>query len=184
MVAACIKEHADTAASEENRIGGLLTSAEAAYVRADEEGLRTILNNLVDNAVKYTPNGGRVTVQWRVDAENVTLEVQDTGIGIAKQHHARVFERFYRVDKARSRELGRGTGCRAFDRQAPGTIVWRERGDRQPVARRERFSRHAPSYKLDAIFWVFSPSATEDSSFERLPLDAARKGYFFSICQI
>jgi two-component system phosphate regulon sensor histidine kinase PhoR len=108
MVAACIKQHADTAAAKKI---DLVTapSSEAAFVRADEEGVRTILNNLVDNAVKYTPNGGRVTVGWRVDLENVTLEVQDTGIGIAKQHHARVFERFYRVDKARSRELG-GTG--------------------------------------------------------------------------
>ena len=78
-------------------------------VRADEEGLRTILNNLVDNAIKYTPAGGRVTVRWRRDGSSVVLEVEDTGIGIARQHHARVFERFYRVDKARSRELG-GTG--------------------------------------------------------------------------
>ncbi|MFO0901635.1 MAG: ATP-binding protein [Pirellulales bacterium] len=78
-------------------------------VRADEEGVRTILNNLVDNAIKYTPTGGRVTIRWRLEGTAVVLEVEDTGIGIARQHHARVFERFYRVDKARSRELG-GTG--------------------------------------------------------------------------
>lgn len=107
-VDACVKEHAAAAASK--RITLVTSPSEqAAYVRADEEGLRTILNNLVDNAVKYTPDGGRVTVRWRVDPTSVTIEVQDTGIGIAKQHHARVFERFYRVDKARSRELG-GTG--------------------------------------------------------------------------
>lgn len=78
-------------------------------VMSDEEGLRTILNNLVDNALKYTPKGGRVTVSWTRKNHFVELAVSDTGIGIAEREQARVFERFYRVDKARSRELG-GTG--------------------------------------------------------------------------
>ncbi len=76
---------------------------------ADDEGVLTILNNLVDNAIKYTPPEGSVTVRWRATEETVVLEVEDTGIGIAPQDQARVFERFYRVDKARSREMG-GTG--------------------------------------------------------------------------
>lgn len=78
-------------------------------VRADEEALRQILSNLIDNAVKYTPPGGRVTISGRVDGSVVLCEVADTGPGIATEHQSRVFERFYRVDKARSRELG-GTG--------------------------------------------------------------------------
>jgi two-component system phosphate regulon sensor histidine kinase PhoR len=78
-------------------------------VHADEEALRQILSNLVDNAIKYTPAGGRVTVSCRVNENSVQIEVADNGIGIAAEHHARLFERFYRVDKARSRELG-GTG--------------------------------------------------------------------------
>ena len=78
-------------------------------VRADEEGMRTILDNLVNNAIKYTPEHGKVSVRWYSEADVVHLEVSDTGIGIAPQDQARVFERFYRVDKARSRELG-GTG--------------------------------------------------------------------------
>lgn len=78
-------------------------------VWADEEGLLTVLNNLVDNAIKYTPSGGRVVLRWRIDGRRVVIEVEDTGLGIPKQHQARIFERFYRVDKARSRELG-GTG--------------------------------------------------------------------------
>jgi two-component system, OmpR family, phosphate regulon sensor histidine kinase PhoR len=78
-------------------------------VRADEEALRQILSNLVDNAVKYTPAGGRVTVVGRTEGAVVMCEVTDTGPGIPAEHHPRLFERFYRVDKARSRELG-GTG--------------------------------------------------------------------------
>jgi two-component system phosphate regulon sensor histidine kinase PhoR len=78
-------------------------------VHADEEALRQILSNLVDNAVKYTPAGGRVTVRCRASGKMVEIAVTDTGVGIPAEHHAHLFERFYRVDKARSRELG-GTG--------------------------------------------------------------------------
>jgi two-component system phosphate regulon sensor histidine kinase PhoR len=82
---------------------------EVITVRSDEEGVRTILNNLIDNAIKYTPEAGQIVVRCRVAQEAVTLEVQDTGIGIAEKDQGRVFERFFRVDKARSREMG-GTG--------------------------------------------------------------------------
>jgi two-component system phosphate regulon sensor histidine kinase PhoR len=78
-------------------------------VRADEEGVYQILNNLVDNAIKYTPDQGRVTVRWLVEDSMAVVQVQDTGIGISPEDLPRVFERFFRVDKARSRELG-GTG--------------------------------------------------------------------------
>lgn len=76
---------------------------------ADEEAVGQILDNLVDNALKYTPPGGRITVRWQAEDSHVCLEVQDNGIGIPEQDLSRIFERFYRVDKARSRELG-GTG--------------------------------------------------------------------------
>ncbi len=78
----------------------------AARVRADEEGLRVICNNLIDNAVKYTPEGGRVSVGWHREDRYVRIEVSDSGPGIPRSEVGRVFERFYRVDKARSRELG------------------------------------------------------------------------------
>jgi len=81
----------------------------ALCVRADAEGFQTILDNLIDNAVKYTPEGGQVTVSWRADHASVWIEVTDTGIGIAPDEQNRVFERFYRVDRARSRQLG-GSG--------------------------------------------------------------------------
>jgi two-component system phosphate regulon sensor histidine kinase PhoR len=81
----------------------------ACRVRADHEGLREILDNLIDNAIKYTPDGGTVTVGWQCDHSLCRVSVADTGIGIKPEDQRRVFERFYRVDKARSRELG-GTG--------------------------------------------------------------------------
>jgi two-component system phosphate regulon sensor histidine kinase PhoR len=85
------------------------TKRDAVAVWADEEAVGQILDNLVDNAVKYTPQGGRISVRWRAENGQVCLEVEDTGIGIPEQDLPRIFERFYRVDKARSRELG-GTG--------------------------------------------------------------------------
>jgi len=76
---------------------------------ADEEAVSQILDNLVDNAVKYTPSGGRIQVSAFCEDRHVCLEVRDDGIGIPERDLPRIFERFYRVDKARSRELG-GTG--------------------------------------------------------------------------
>ena len=83
--------------------------SDTVLARADEEGLRQILDNLLDNAIKYTPEGGAVTVGWRRDGDWAVIEVSDTGIGIAAADRKRIFERFFRVDRARSREVG-GTG--------------------------------------------------------------------------
>lgn len=79
------------------------------YVLGDEESLEQILDNLIDNAIKYTNEGGSVTIRWQEAEGRCVLEVEDTGIGIPQSHLPRIFERFYRVDKARSRALG-GTG--------------------------------------------------------------------------
>ncbi|MFO0865200.1 MAG: ATP-binding protein [Gemmataceae bacterium] len=76
---------------------------------ADHEALDQIVNNLVDNAVKYTPEGGSIRVRWYEENDYAVIEVEDSGIGIPEKDLPRIFERFYRVDKARSRELG-GTG--------------------------------------------------------------------------
>jgi two-component system phosphate regulon sensor histidine kinase PhoR len=79
-------------------------------IHADHDRLAQILINLVDNAVKYTPENGWVTVRARpLDDGRVELMVRDTGVGIPRADLPRITERFYRVDKARSRELG-GTG--------------------------------------------------------------------------
>jgi two-component system phosphate regulon sensor histidine kinase PhoR len=82
---------------------------EPVPVRGDRSALRLVIDNLLDNAVKYTPSKGDVTVRvWNGD-RYANLVVTDTGIGIAEHEQERIFERFYRVDKARSRDLG-GTG--------------------------------------------------------------------------
>ena len=94
--------------------------ADLPLIKGDEERLVQVLANLLDNAIKYTPEGGTITVSARriprgsgrpADGprDGVELIVTDTGIGIPEKDRPRVFERFYRVDKARSRELG-GTG--------------------------------------------------------------------------
>jgi len=84
--------------------------AEFPAVRADAHRLHQVFFNLLDNAVKYTQTGGRITVTaGDAEKDNVTVCVADNGPGIAAEHLPHVFERFYRVDKARSRELG-GTG--------------------------------------------------------------------------
>lgn len=82
---------------------------EATVAVADEEAVRQILENLIDNAIKYTPDGGKVRVALEVSGDEVAIQVADTGIGIPREDLSRVFERFYRTDKARGRELG-GTG--------------------------------------------------------------------------
>jgi len=79
-------------------------------VKMDEEGMRVVFNNLLDNAIKYTPENGIITIRVHdSDHHRVKIEVCDTGIGIDQKYHNRIFQRFYRVDKARSRSLG-GTG--------------------------------------------------------------------------
>ena len=75
----------------------------------DSEAVSQILSNLLDNAIKYTPAGGRIAVGARPVGRHVEVYVRDTGVGIPAEDLPRLFERFYRVDKARSRELG-GTG--------------------------------------------------------------------------
>jgi len=82
---------------------------EEILVKADQSALRTILENLLTNGLKYTPAGGKVTVTWRRDHAHALIQVRDTGVGIPSEHHDRIFERFYRVDRARTREIG-GTG--------------------------------------------------------------------------
>jgi len=81
----------------------------AEYVNADPHRLEQILVNLIDNAIKYVPQGGKIRVEWQGSPSAVFLRVSDNGPGIPPEYQARLFERFFRIDKARSREIG-GTG--------------------------------------------------------------------------
>ena len=86
-----------------------LGSEDQAMVLGDQERLRQLLLNLSENAVKYTLDGGTVTLSLENRENWVTVSISDTGIGIKPEHQAAIFERFFRTDKARSRELG-GSG--------------------------------------------------------------------------
>jgi two-component system, OmpR family, phosphate regulon sensor histidine kinase PhoR len=87
----------------------LLQTSDDAIIEGDADRLKQVLINLVSNAITYTPNGGNVDITLTVQEDYVSVVVQDSGIGIEKSEITRIFERFYRVDKARSRNSG-GTG--------------------------------------------------------------------------
>lgn len=87
----------------------LVTNLESARVRGIPKMLEEIVQNLVDNAIKYNTTNGNVGVSLHVANQQATLTVSDTGIGIPEEHLARVFERFYRVDRSRNKQIG-GTG--------------------------------------------------------------------------
>ena len=82
---------------------------EGCFIFASEDSIHQVVFNLVENAVKYNKPGGRVTVRLAIEGENVVLTVDDTGVGVPEEDLPYIFDRFYRVDKARSREAG-GSG--------------------------------------------------------------------------
>jgi two-component system phosphate regulon sensor histidine kinase PhoR len=88
---------------------GSVFACNPIWIQANRDRVKQMLINLIDNAIKYTLEGGSVTVLVEELGDKVVLRVRDTGIGIAKEHIPRIFERFYRVDKSRSRSQG-GTG--------------------------------------------------------------------------
>ena len=107
MLAEIVEEVQAAAVDGEQR--DMAVDSEAARLSGNALQLRSAFANLVTNAVKYTPPGGRIRVRWFSDERGGVLEVQDTGEGIAAEHLPRLTERFYRVDTGRSREKG-GTG--------------------------------------------------------------------------
>lgn len=81
----------------------------AIYVNADKKRIQEVINNLIDNSIKYGKTGGHTFVDFHDMEENVLIEIADDGIGISDKDLPRIFERFFRADKSRSREMG-GTG--------------------------------------------------------------------------
>lgn len=114
------RETVDLYVTAENTVRSLLPAAKKANVTLSLNGenaeiygipqlLTAVVYNLCDNAIKYNKDGGTVFVNVKNNAENIVLSVRDTGIGIPKEQQERIFERFYRVDKSHSKEVG-GTG--------------------------------------------------------------------------
>lgn len=94
------------ALAEEKQIITSLHTPESLLINGDSERLSQLLYILLDNAIKYTPNGGEVKLILSKEGPDVCITVRDTGIGISKEDFDRIFERFYRLDKARSRQIG------------------------------------------------------------------------------
>ena len=114
VIEQCVKRHKDRALQRSISINaipmeGSLHPDHDLECFVDEEAFVQILDNLVDNAVKYSQDQGVINVQWGLENKSVIIMVSDNGIGIPEADLPRIFERFYRVDKARSREVG-GTG--------------------------------------------------------------------------
>jgi two-component system sensor histidine kinase VicK len=86
-----------------------LIPEEPIGVEIDEDKITQVLDNIISNALKYSPEGGQVTFKLQVIGPNIEVSIRDEGMGIPKENVSRIFERFYRVDKARSRKMG-GTG--------------------------------------------------------------------------
>lgn len=95
--------------ARKNDVELLLVSTREVVAEVDEVKLSLVLTNLIENAIKYNKNHGKVTVTLDADHQFFTVEVADTGMGIPEDSLARIYERFYRVDKSHSREIG-GTG--------------------------------------------------------------------------
>ncbi len=108
FVESCIETTQRTAAEKDLRVSVNLQQP-LPDIAADRRRLAEVLQNLLDNAMQYTPAGGQIMVGASANGAEVTITVSDTGIGIPKADQSRIFERFYRVDVARSREVG-GTG--------------------------------------------------------------------------
>ncbi len=88
---------------------GIKLQAQNLSMKANENYVSELMYNLIDNSIKYNKKDGNVSVYIERDGKHIVIRVADTGVGIAEEHQGRIFERFYRVDKSRSKETG-GTG--------------------------------------------------------------------------
>jgi two-component system phosphate regulon sensor histidine kinase PhoR len=102
-----VKADADALSGGRHQV--MLDAAEGFDIAGAESEIASAFGNLASNAVRYTPEGGTISLTWRASEDGAEFTVEDTGIGIEPQHVARLTERFYRVDRGRSRETG-GTG--------------------------------------------------------------------------
>jgi heavy metal sensor kinase len=109
LLAECVRAARTLAAAKDIRLD--LHSEEELLVEADEALIRRMVMNLIDNAIKFTPSSGSVSVKARRDGARYLVTVEDTGTGIPPELQSRVFERFFRADKARTHQNDAGTGA-------------------------------------------------------------------------
>ncbi len=109
LVRQCMLKVGMTAQQKGHQMNALFDEGMNIRVLMDKDRMEQVLLNILSNAIKYTPDGGRIDVDIDSDGKNVQIIVSDNGIGISEEELPRIFERFYRVDKARSRSMG-GTG--------------------------------------------------------------------------
>jgi two-component system phosphate regulon sensor histidine kinase PhoR len=140
-----------------------LTIGDAATLLGSRDELASAFGNLVSNAVRYTPDGGRVALDWRITDAGGEFTVTDTGIGIAIEHIPRLTERFYRVDRSRSRATG-GTGLglaivkHVLIRHQAELIIDSEPG------RGSRFTVRLPARRVKASLETAAPDASVGSA--------------------
>ena len=103
------KEKFDIEIKRKNQDVNCFVTADVPNVYADKDGIERVILNILSNSIKYTPDGGKIDIYVGFVHNDAYVKIKDTGIGIPKEDLERIFERFYRVDKARSRQLG-GTG--------------------------------------------------------------------------
>ncbi|MBP5749757.1 MAG: HAMP domain-containing protein [Firmicutes bacterium] len=109
LVRQCMVKVEMTAQQKGHQLNALFDEKMNIRVLMDKDRMEQVILNILTNAIKYTPDGGRIDVDIDSDGRNVQIIVSDNGIGISEEELPRIFERFYRVDKARSRKMG-GTG--------------------------------------------------------------------------
>lgn len=109
LLKSVVKKVELTAAAKDQHLNCIFSENDSLFVNMDKDRIEQVFLNVISNAIKYTHEGGRIDIDGMRDGENAVITVIDNGMGIAENEQSRVFERFFRVDKARSRAMG-GTG--------------------------------------------------------------------------
>jgi len=123
-----ICQHSKVLAAEKNITLECLTPSQSVWIKGDPTHLRRVFFNLIHNAVKFTPSGGSIRVLTEISPTHVIVSIKDTGIGIAPQDQAKIFEKFYRIRSSSQEEIeGNGFGlsmARAIARAHKGDITF------------------------------------------------------------
>ncbi len=110
LVDGVVTKNSINAGNKNQQLNKLFDENKQIFANVDQDRMEQVLLNILSNAIKYTENNGRIDVDVLSRGDSVYVSVKDNGIGIAEKELPRLFERFYRVDKARSRSMGSGTG--------------------------------------------------------------------------